>query len=75
MEKEYSKVPNIISTKDVDYLKDMFGWFINSFKVLDDSVQCIEDEAIINLINDFNDYTYDLLDEIIAVLEEGENNE
>lgn len=53
----------------------MFGWFINSFKVLDDSVQCIEDEAIINLINDFNDYTYDLLDEIIAVLEEGENNE
>lgn len=35
---DYEVVPNIISTKDLDYLSDMFEWNIEALKCTNDSV-------------------------------------
>ncbi|MBQ8471997.1 MAG: hypothetical protein IJ501_00680 [Bacilli bacterium] len=43
---EYTKVPDIITGKDLDYLSDMFEWNILSLKKTNDSIPKVNDEKI-----------------------------
>ena len=43
---EYTKVPDILTGKDLDYLSDMFEWNILSLKKTNDSIPKVNDEKI-----------------------------
>ena len=43
---EYTKVPDIITGKDLDYLSDMFEWNILSLKKINDSIPKVNDKKI-----------------------------
>ena len=47
---EYTKVPDILTGKDLDYLSDMFEWNILSLKKTNDSIPKVNDENIKNIL-------------------------
>ena len=75
MSKEYKKAPNILTGKDLDYLKDIFGWNYNSYKVLEDSLQFIENKQVSNLVTNCSNFFYDNMNTVLNILENGDNNE
>lgn len=46
------EVPNIISTKDLDYLKDMFQWNFVASKEIDHFKEEVKSEDIKELLSD-----------------------
>lgn len=46
------QVPNIISTKDLSYLEDMFNWHFVLAKKAYTYSQCVEDETISQFLKD-----------------------
>ena len=44
MEQNYNKVPNIVSSKDLDYLSDMFNWNYEAYKKTYSYVNEVKDE-------------------------------
>lgn len=75
MNKEYKQAPDILTGKDLDYLKDIFGWNFNYYKVLEDSLQFIEDKEISKLVTECNNFFYDNMNTILTLLESGGNDE
>ena len=75
MNKEYKKAPDILTGKDLDYLKDIFGWSYNIYKIEEDALQYIEDKEISKLIEDCNKFFYGNMNIILNILENGDNNE
>jgi len=75
MSKEYKKAPNILTGKDLDYLKDIFGWNYNSYKVLEDSLQFIENKQVSNLVTNCSNFFYENMNTVLNILENGDNNE
>jgi len=73
--KEFNKVPDIITGKDLEYFKDIFNWLFNIYKVDEDSLKYIEDKEINKLIINFNEVIYEYMNEILTLLESGGNNE
>lgn len=73
--KEYKQAPDILTGKDLDYLKDLFGWNYNLYKIEEDALQFIEDKDITNLIEDCNTFFYDNMTTILNILENGDYNE
>ena len=47
---EYTKVPDILTGKDLDYLSDMFELNILSLKKTNDSIPKVNDENIKNIL-------------------------
>lgn len=45
------EVPNIISTKDLSYIKDMLKWNFNIIKKCNEYISLVKDETISNYIN------------------------
>ena len=70
---EYKEVPNIISTKDLMYLQDMFNWNISAYKNTYEAIEYVEDNKLVkyleNALNEFDD----LLNEILDIIKGGEN--
>lgn len=75
MNNEYKQAPDILTGKDLDYLKDLFGWNYSYYKLLEDSLQFIEDKEIAKLIKDCNDFFYENMNTVLNILEDGGNNE
>ncbi len=73
--KEYKQVPDILTGKDLDYLKDIFGWSYNAFKFEEDALQYIEDKEIIKLVKECNNFFYENMNSILSILEDGGKNE
>lgn len=42
----YQKVPNIISTKDLDYLSDMFNWNYGIYKNTVNSIEKVNNSEV-----------------------------
>ena len=45
-EQNYNVVPNIISSKDLDYLSDMFAWNYGAIKMTNASINSVSCEEI-----------------------------
>lgn len=75
MSKEYKQVPNILTGKDLDYLKDIFGWNYNLYKIEEDALQFVEDKEISKLISKCNELFYKNMNTILNILENGDNFE
>ncbi len=69
-----NKVPNIISTKDLSYICDMFQWnFTASKKALHFSNE-VKDEEIIAELKNIYDMHKNICNNLLNILNEGENS-
>lgn len=75
MEKEYKKAPAILTGKDLDYIKDIFGWSYISYKVSLDAEEFIQDKEISKFINECSNMFYENMNSILSILENGDFNE
>ena len=48
--KNYNEVPSMISSKDLDYLCDIYNWNFNACKVANNLIGKVEDEEIKNIL-------------------------
>lgn len=72
---EKNKAPDILTGKDLDYLKDMFGWNYTLYKLGVNSMDNIQDNEIIKLYKECNNFFYDNMNIIIDILAKEEANE
>jgi len=70
-----NKVPDILTGKDLDYLKDIFGWNYTLYKYGENTIDLIEDSEIAKLFKECNDFFFDNMNLIIDILAKGEANE
>ncbi len=61
-------VPNIISTKDLAYLEDIYEWNFNATKHLNCDLEKIVDEKIKNIYNEALTIHKSICDEVIKIL-------
>ena len=47
----YKKAPDILTGKDLDYLKDMFGWNHTAYKLMEDALEFVEDKKVKEMIS------------------------
>lgn len=67
-------VPEMISTKDAAYIKDMFNWNFVAMKKFDDYIENVENEEIVKKLNNLADMHFQNCNTLIKLLE-GELNE
>lgn len=75
MKETYKLVPHIISTKDLDYLKDIFGWNHCIYKSVVNYTNLVEDKEIQKLMKESTKIFYENMNTILSILENGENHE
>ncbi len=66
-------VPEMISTKDSAYIKDMFNWNFIAFKKLDFYLNYIEDKEISQLTNKIANMHFENCSTLIKLLMESED--
>lgn len=71
----YTSVPNIISSKDLDYLSDMFNWNYGVYKSTINAVEEVNDEEIRSVLTRATDVFYRNMNNVINILNSGVNNE
>jgi len=71
----YNEVPNIITSKDIDYLSDMFNWNYIALKNTHESLINVEDEEIITILEKGYNLFNNNLNVILSILNEGGKNE
>lgn len=69
----YNVVPDIITSKDMDYLSDMFNWNYDAFKCTYNSLDKITDEEIRSMMNRVSDVLRNNMNSVLSIL--GGNHE
>ena len=75
MQQTYNEVPNIISTKDLDYLSDMFNWNYGALKSNLNSLNEVTDNEIKEIIEKSTNVFKDTIMSILSILASGGANE
>ena len=75
MKNDKNKAPDILTGKDLDYLKDIFGWNYTLYKLGENTVDLIEANEIVKLYKECNNFFYDNMNIILDILAKGEENE
>ncbi len=52
MKENYKKAPDILTNKDLDYLKDIFGWNHTAYKNEIEALNNIEDKSVQDMIKE-----------------------
>ena len=68
-------VPNIISTKDLDFLQDIYNWNYGAYKNTIGMLNNISDEKINRHINKCSKEFYNTMNKILDILKDGKANE
>lgn len=68
-------IPQMISTKDLAYLSDMFEWNYNAFKQINHFIQEVKDGEVKELLERFRNMHEDHLHFIISALKKEEFEE
>ena len=68
-------IPQMISTKDLAYLSDMFEWNYHAFKQINHYLGEVEEEKIKDLLEDFKNMHHDHMEFIISILRKEEYEE
>ena len=74
MNSNYQAVPKIISSKDLDYLSDMFNWNYGVYKNTINAIDNVVDEEIKDVLNRASDLFYSNMNKIINLLNEEVTN-
>lgn len=72
---EYKTAPEIFTGKDLDYLKDIFGWNHTAYKLMIDALEFVEDKAVNKVISDCANMFNDNMQTVLKILKEGSKNE
>jgi len=75
MKETKNTAPNILTGKDLDYLKDIFGWNYTIYKYGENSINNIENKEITKIFKECNNFVYDNLNLIIDILAKDDTNE
>ena len=70
---ERKKAPEIFTGKDLDYIKDMFGWNHTAYKVCLDAIDNCEDDRVIKVLNECAKLFKNNMNSILNILEGGKN--
>ena len=71
MQEKYNEVPNIITGKDLDYLKDMFNWNYEALKKSINAYNNVKDEKLGKIIYKASELFDNNLNIILKTLEVG----
>ena len=74
-EQNYNVVPSIISSKDLDYLSDMFAWNYGAIKMANASINSVSCEEIKSIMQKAYNVFQNNLNEVLNILKEGGSNE
>ena len=74
MTNQYEKVPFILSSKDLEYLKDMFSWNYGAYKANLNAKNNIKSVELSETINKAVNTFYQTMNQILNILSEGESN-
>ncbi len=75
MKENYTEVPNIISSKDLDYLSDMFTWNYGAYKNVLNSSNSVNDEDIKKMLSFATNSFHGTMVNILNILNNGGNDE
>lgn len=73
--KEYNEVPNVISVKDLEYLTDIFNWSYMAYKISINTAVDISDDTLRKHIEKTSKVFMNSMENVLDILEEGEDNE
>ncbi|MDO5003793.1 MAG: hypothetical protein Q4E39_06185 [bacterium] len=74
-EQSYNVVSSIISSKDLDYLSDMFAWNYGAIKMANASINSVSCEEIKSVMQKAYNVFQNNLNEVLNILKEGGSNE
>lgn len=75
MSENYNKVPNILTSKDLDYLSDMFSWNYNALKFTNDAYDHTDEEDIEKILESAYKLFKSNMEEVLSMLEGGNNEQ
>lgn len=75
MKETKNGAPNILTGKDLDYLKDIFGWNYTIYKYGENSIDNIENKEITKLFKECNNFVYDNMNLVVDILAKDDTNE
>ena len=64
----YSRVPNVITGKDLDYLSDMFNWNYGAYKCIINSLENINDEEVRNILERVSNIFHGNMTSVLNIL-------
>lgn len=73
MQQNYNQVPNIITSKDLDYLSDMFEWNYAALKKSNDAINKVSNEEIRGILMESQNAFNENLALILEILKEASN--
>lgn len=75
MQENYNEVPNIISSKDLDYLSDMFNWNFMAYKNSCNSSNSVIDSELKMMLDKCSNVFQGSMNNILSILNRGGSNE
>jgi len=75
MKKEKTNAPIFLTNKDLDYLKDIFGWNYTLYKLSENSIEFIEDKEIKKIFKESSKMLNNNMNIILNILTESDINE
>ena len=73
MQEIYNAVPNIISSKDLDYLSDMFNWNYGVYKSSLNASNSVTDEELNNLLLKATNTFHSNMSKVLNIIQGGNN--
>ena len=73
MQETYNAVPNIISSKDLDYLSDMFNWNYGAYKSSLNASNSVTDEELSNLLLKASNIFHSNMSKVLNIIQGGNN--
>ena len=73
MQETYNAVPNIISSKDLDYLSDMFNWNYGAYKSSLNASNSVTDEQLSNLLLKASNIFHSNMSKVLNIITGGNN--
>ena len=73
MQQTYKAVPNIISSKDLDYLSDMFNWNYGAYKSSLNASNSVTDESLSNLLLKASNIFHSNMNRVLNIIKGGNN--
>lgn len=67
------KVPNMISTKDLSYISDMFNWHFVAAQKFEHYLEQVEDETCSKKLNDLCDMHRQICINLLDLIESGKS--
>ena len=75
MNEIYNAVPDIISSKDLDYLSDMFNWNYGAYKSSINASNSVSEEELNSVLQKAANLFYNNMTKILNIINNGGNNE